>query len=142
MKMEPHGDWSSLEVSILILSPTSIFASFTWDGIPTGLLFDYCCLLMQQYFIPQVGEQTKPELIHCKCNHLTSFASDFLVAPNPIDFDKVFSADLSKNFVVLLVVCLIFGLYIMLVVIARRFDKKDLEKVGFAEISPARRSQL
>lgn len=89
-----------------------------------------------------MGEQTKPELIHCKCNHLTSFASDFLVAPNPIDFDKVFSADLSKNFVVLLVVCLIFGLYILLVVIARRFDKKDLEKVGFAVISPARRSQL
>ena len=84
-----------------------------------------------------MGEQTKPELIHCKCNHLTSFASDFLVAPNPIDFDKVFSADLSENFVVLLVVCLIFGLYILLVVIARRFDKKDLEKVGFAAISPA-----
>ena len=51
------------------------------------------------------------------------------MAPNPIDFDKVFSADLSKNFVVLLVVCLLFGLYIVLVVIARRFDKKDLEKV-------------
>ena len=64
------------------------------------------------------------------------------MAPNPIDFDKVFSADLSENFVVLLVVCLIFGLYILLVVIARRFDKKDLEKVGFAAISPARRSQL
>lgn len=51
------------------------------------------------------------------------------MAPNPIDFDKVFSADLSKNFVVLLVVCLLFGLYLLLVVIARRFDKKDLDKV-------------
>ena len=47
IRMEPHGDWSSLEVSILIRSPTSIFASFTWDGIPRGLLFDYCRLLMQ-----------------------------------------------------------------------------------------------
>ena len=77
----------------------------------------------------QVGDKTQPGLTHCKCNHLTSFASDFVVAPNPIDFDKVFSADLSKNFVVLLVVCLLFGLYFVLVVIARRYDKMDLEKV-------------
>jgi len=51
------------------------------------------------------------------------------VAPNPIDFNKVFSADLSKNFVVLLVVCLLFGFYLLLVVIARRYDNKDLDKV-------------
>jgi len=51
------------------------------------------------------------------------------VAPNPIDFSKVFSADLSKDFVVLLVVCLLFGFYLLLVVIARRYDNKDLEKV-------------
>ena len=29
----------------------------------------------------------------CYCNHLTSFGSDLLVAPNPIDFSSVF-----KNF--------------------------------------------
>ena len=51
------------------------------------------------------------------------------MAPNPIDFDKVFSADLSENFVVLLVVCLLFGFYFLLIAIARRFDKKDLDKV-------------
>lgn len=77
----------------------------------------------------QVGDETSPARIHCQCNHLTSFASDFLVAPNPIDFGKVFSADLSKNPVVLIVVCLMFGLYFILVLIARRYDKKDLEKV-------------
>ena len=81
------------------------------------------------FFSRQVGEKTTPERIHCQCNHLTSFASDFIVAPNPIDFNKVFSADLSKNFVVLLVVCLLFGFYLLLVVIARRFDKRDLDKV-------------
>lgn len=54
------------------------------------------------------------------------------MAPNPIDFDKVFSADLSKNFVVLLVVCLIFGLYLLLVLLARRFDNKDIEKVRYS----------
>lgn len=77
----------------------------------------------------QVGDETSPARIHCQCNHLTTFASDFLVAPNPIDFGKVFSADLSKNPVVLIVVCLMFGLYFILVLIARRYDKKDLEKV-------------
>ena len=92
----------------------------------------HCCLYFNYLQILQVGEETKPNLIHCKCNHLTSFASDFLVAPNPIDFDKVFSADLSKNFVVLLVVCLLFGLYLVLIVIARRFDKKDQEKVRYS----------
>lgn len=91
------------------------------------LRLDLTCLL--KFFSLQVGENTKPERIHCQCNHLTSFASDFVVAPNPIDFNKVFSADLSKNFVVLLVVCLLFGFYLLLVVIARRFDKKDLDKV-------------
>lgn len=52
------------------------------------------------------------------------------MAPNPIDFTKVFSADLSKNFVVPLVVCLLFGFYLLLVVIARRFDKRDLDMVS------------
>lgn len=51
------------------------------------------------------------------------------MAPNPIDFDKVFSADLSKNFAVLLMVCLLFGLYFVLIIIARRFDRRDLDKV-------------
>ena len=45
------------------------------------------------------------------------------------DFDKVFSADLSENFAVLLMVCLLFGLYFVLIIIARRFDRRDLDKV-------------
>ena len=68
---------------------------------------------------------TRSNRVQCLCTHLTSFASDFLVAPNPIDFDKVFSADLSKNFVVLTVICGIFGLYLLAVVFARRADKRD-----------------
>ena len=27
----------------------------------------------------------------CRCNHLTTFGGNFIQAPNPIDFDKVFS---------------------------------------------------
>lgn len=51
------------------------------------------------------------------------------MAPNPIDFDKVF-AEFGKlgetgNFVVLSFVCVVFGLYAFGLVIARRADKKD-----------------
>ena len=51
------------------------------------------------------------------------------MAPNPIDFDKVF-AEFGKlgetgNFVVLSFVCVVFGLYVIGLVIARRADKKD-----------------
>ena len=57
------------------------------------------------------------------------------MAPNPIDFDKVFSADLSKNFVVLTVICGIFGLYLVAAVFARRADKKDDALVRSSYIS-------
>lgn len=51
------------------------------------------------------------------------------MAPNPIDFDKVF-AEFGKlgetgNFVVLSFVCVVFGLYAIGLVFARRADKKD-----------------
>lgn len=55
------------------------------------------------------------------------------MAPNPIDFDKVFAAfgnlAESGNFVVLAVVCGLFGLYFVGLVIARKADKKDETKV-------------
>lgn len=51
------------------------------------------------------------------------------MAPNPIDFDKVFAAfgNLAEtgNFVVLSTVCVILGSYVIALVIARREDKKD-----------------
>lgn len=56
------------------------------------------------------------------------------MAPNPIDFDKVF-AEFGKlgetgNFVVLSFVCIVFGLYAIGLVIARRADKKDNYEVN------------
>ena len=57
-----------------------------------------------------------------------------LVAPNPIDFDKVWvefgNLAESGNFVVLATVCSIFGLYFIGLVFARKADKKDEMKVG------------
>ncbi|XP_028413717.1 uncharacterized protein LOC114536572 [Dendronephthya gigantea] len=70
--------------------------------------------------------------ILCSCNHLTSFGSDLLVAPNPIDFDSVFSnfGSLAENVAVLALISTILGLYIIGVIWARRADKKDLLMVG------------
>ena len=71
--------------------------------------------------------------VHCLCNHLSSFGGDFFVAPNPIDFDTVLN-EFSRlgetgNFVVLATVCSVFGVYIVGLVLARRADKKDTDKV-------------
>ena len=56
------------------------------------------------------------------------------MAPNPIDFDKVFAAfgNLAEtgNFVVLSTVCVILGLYVIALVFARREDKQDELRVS------------
>ena len=55
------------------------------------------------------------------------------MAPNPIDFDKVWSEfgklDETGNFVVLATVCSILALYLVVLVFARRLDKIDCHKV-------------
>ncbi|XP_078349560.1 polycystin-1-like protein 2 isoform X5 [Oculina patagonica] len=81
----------------------------------------------------RVGSKTVPGNLHCLCTHLSAFGGDLLVAPNPIDFDKVWAefGNLAEsgNFVVLATVCAIFGLYFVGLVFARKADKKDEMKV-------------
>ena len=70
------------------------------------------------------------------CTHLSAFGGNIFVAPNPIDFDKIFTEFTrlgeTKNFVVLATVCAIFGMYFVGLVFARRADKKDTRKVGLS----------
>ena len=75
---------------------------------------------------------TNKEKIVCYCNHLTSFGSDLLVAPNPIDFDSVFKnfGSLAENVAVLALISTILGVYIIGVIWARRADKRDLLMLG------------
>ena len=74
--------------------------------------------------------------LHCLCTHLSAFGGNIFVAPNPIDFDKIFTEFTrlgeTKNFVVLATVCAIFGMYFVGLVFARRADKKDTSKVGLS----------
>ncbi|EDO36967.1 predicted protein, partial [Nematostella vectensis] len=76
-----------------------------------------------------VGGLTTPELSQCFSTHLTSFASDFFVPPNKIDWSKISLDELAKNPTVFAFVLSIFGAYFLLVIWARRADRKDLEKV-------------
>lgn len=83
----------------------------------------------------KVGPQSANGSLQCLCTHLSAFGGDFLVAPNPIDFDKVWDAFSnlleSKNFVVIGTVCAMLGLYAITVVFARRADRSDSQKVSF-----------
>lgn len=58
------------------------------------------------------------------------------MAPNPIDFDKVWEnfgkLGETGNFVVLATVCSIFGVYFIGLVFARRADKSDEMKVRYS----------
>ena len=75
----------------------------------------------------QVDAATNREQIVCYCNHLTSFGSNLLVVPNPIDFDSVFQNFGSgpENVAVLTLISTILGVYIIGVIWARRADKRD-----------------
>ncbi len=68
----------------------------------------------------------------CLCTHLTTFGSDFYVPPNTINFKTVFTKfkTLHENAVVFITVIVIFGLYILAVIWARRQDQNDLIKVN------------
>ena len=81
----------------------------------------------------QVVETTTPDSIHCSCNHLSAFGGHLLVAPNPIEFDQVFNEFTrlpeTGNVAVIVAVSLVFGLYLLLLVWARKYDKLDYLKV-------------
>lgn len=67
------------------------------------------------------------------CTHLSAFGGDLFVAPNPIDFDEVWTQlnvlGETGNYVVLATVCSIFGFYFLGLVLARRADRTDKRKV-------------
>lgn len=81
----------------------------------------------------QLGSESTKQLLHCVCDHLTAFGGDFFVAPNPIQYDKVWDAfknlNESGNIGVLATVCILLALYLLGLIALRHFDKKDKEKV-------------
>ena len=90
-------------------------------------------LMFQPLVLLQVAPESNTTHLACRCNHLTSFGGNFIQAPNPIDFDKVFTefANLAEsgNISVLVTIACAFLLYFVVLVFARRADKRDDDKV-------------
>ncbi|XP_041364433.1 uncharacterized protein LOC121379847 [Gigantopelta aegis] len=82
-----------------------------------------------------VGPNTNVKVTECLSNHLTSFVGGWFVSPNTIDWDFVFShADFYTNPTVYVTEVVIAFIYILAVVLARRKDKKDVEKLGLTPL--------
>ena len=79
-----------------------------------------------------MDESSSVEQIKFKSNFMGSFCAGVFTPHNTIDFDNVlsnFSELLSDNWVVLVVLCSLLALYIPLVLLARRGDRRDSIKV-------------
>ena len=68
---------------------------------------------------------------HCQSNHLTTFAGGFIVLPNAINFNYVWSrASFTQNPVIYTTVIVLICSYILLAIWSRYMDKKDEAKCG------------
>ncbi|XP_078682392.1 polycystin-1-like protein 2 [Branchiostoma floridae x Branchiostoma belcheri] len=81
----------------------------------------------------QPGPLSSAALSHCRCNHLTAFGSSFtfFVAPNKLNIlEALQTLNIRENPVVVIAVSVLFGIYILVVIWARRKDTQDSKKVG------------
>lgn len=76
-------------------------------------------------------EKTTAATTSCQCNHLTSFGGVF-VAPN--ELKTVSLGSLKQGFVLLLTVLILLMIYIICLVIARRADKRDGNRIGLCPL--------
>jgi len=93
-----------------------------------------CSLSRCCYFPIKVGPKSNKTSLYCLCNHLTSFGGGVLVKPNSLDFDVVFN-ELTRlhetgNIAVLSTIIAALLLYVLVIIVARRADKRDRAKVG------------
>ncbi|XP_058485936.1 polycystin-1-like protein 2 [Solea solea] len=75
----------------------------------------------------EVGEKTTPYLTHCRCNHLTLFGGSFFVMPNHVDVSRTAElfATVDENYVVLVLMCAFFALYLLTLVWACFADRRS-----------------
>ncbi|XP_077319460.1 polycystin-1-like protein 3 [Lithobates pipiens] len=82
----------------------------------------------------KVGARTTPSETHCLCNHLTFFASTFLVMPHVVDLSDslVLFANVANNPVGVSLLGALVGFLLIVVVWAQKKDQEDLKKVRVA----------
>lgn len=75
----------------------------------------------------QVGPLTTPNITHCICDHLTSFAAGLFVMPNKLDLasDILLFATVGENPVVVSTVGAVWILFILVAIFMRRKDRAD-----------------
>ncbi|UJR16862.1 hypothetical protein I4U23_003760 [Adineta vaga] len=78
-----------------------------------------------------VGSLTNHYQTQCFSKHLTKFTGSFNVLPQPINWSYVFAnADFARNKTIYLTVICVLVIYIIFLIYARHYDKKDIEKLG------------
>jgi hypothetical protein len=83
----------------------------------------------------RVGSLTNHNQTQCFSNHLTTFAGGFLVLPDAINWNYVFShANFMQNKTIYLTVICTSIIYLILMIYARWNDRKDLEKLGVTSL--------
>nr|KAG5709464.1 hypothetical protein BaRGS_023146 [Batillaria attramentaria] len=83
----------------------------------------------------RVSHETDDTKTVCESTHLTTFAGGWVVAPNTIDWNYVFSnMDFLKNPTLYVTEIVIAVVYIIALIWARRKDKKDVEQLGIAPL--------
>ncbi|XP_030060534.1 polycystic kidney disease protein 1-like 2 [Microcaecilia unicolor] len=80
----------------------------------------------------RVGPQTHSLQVQCLCNHLSFFGSSFFVLPAQVNVIKTaeYFSRVTENPVIVILVCCFFAIYILMVIWARKMDKKDASKLS------------
>ena len=85
------------------------------------------------FLCTKAGERTTSTVLHCLCNHLTSFGGGVLIMPNTLNLDVVYTEikqlDQTGNIAVLGVIIAVLLLYLLVVIFARAADNRDKAKV-------------
>ncbi|XP_078578042.1 uncharacterized protein LOC144862972 [Branchiostoma floridae x Branchiostoma japonicum] len=110
-----------LNFSVDVMETLCVYFGDEWENEDDHLWHEQGC---------KPGALSNSTHMHCRCNHLTKFTG--IVAPNPINFSEVFTKDILQNPIGLILVLSTFLLYLLLVLWARRKDRRDLTKVGVA----------
>ncbi|CAF1236168.1 unnamed protein product [Adineta ricciae] len=84
-----------------------------------------------------VGKESNERFTQCYSTHLTTFASGFVILPNPIEFNGDFS--IERNYIIYITLIVIGLLYVVTIAFSRRkdlFDAKMLMVIPLLDNNP------
>jgi hypothetical protein len=85
-------------------------------------------------FTRQVEPTSNHQRTDCSSSHLTTFAGGLEILPAPINWNYVFAnGEFLRNKTIYITVIIVCLLYLVLIIFARRCDRKDLSKVRLFE---------